>query len=253
MDLVSYLRILRRRWIILLVPMLGAVAIAWLTLPSTPSTATPVATSYGATATLITNPSFNDNAAPLDLATVALFAGVGNVPERAAKELGYDGEPQVLASQVTITPVTDNGTLTIGATDADPKAVVDRVNAFANATVAYFKAKDRANARARIASANRQLKALSKELRDTERKLALNPNDAIQASRQDSLKGQYSQTYATVIQLNQALGSSGPLQVLQPGVAIPQSTAGFTPPRNPLVRLGVSALLGLLLGERWRC
>lgn len=249
MDLISYLRIFRRRWMILAVPAVAALAIAWLTLPKATAVA-PAAPSYSATATLITSPAYSSsgNSQPVDLSTVALFATLGDVPKRAAKTLHYKGEPQILASQVTVTPSTDNGTVAFASTDSDASSVVKRVNAFARATVSYFRDQSQSDVAARLRSAKTQLKGIEAQLNQAQHELTLTPEDAIAQAKVSSLKSQYSEQYALVGQLNRQLGGVGPLSMLQPGVAIPQSAGAFTAPTNPLARLGISTLLGVLLG-----
>lgn len=93
MDLKSYLRILRRRWLLLLVPMIGSLVIAIATLPDQTDQTAPVATQYTATATLITSASA-DQAAPLNLSTVALFAGLGDIPIRRPRRSTTPASPR---------------------------------------------------------------------------------------------------------------------------------------------------------------
>lgn len=251
MDLISYLRILRRRWALVVLPLTLAVAIAWATLPESVEQVEPLAESYNATATLITSPTYvAEGRVPVGLTTVALFATVGEVPVRAAKLLEFDGEPQFLATQVTVTPEQGNGTLTVSASGPDPQEVEARANAFARSTVAYFRDRDISEVEARIAATEKQLKGLTRQLRSTEAEAAALPDDTILKARSESLRAQYSQLYGQVVELKRNLRSTGPLDLLQPAVAIPTLTGGntFAPPTSPLSRLAIAALLGALLG-----
>lgn len=260
MDLISYLRIFRRRWLILVVPMLAALAISWLTLPKQTAPTAPVAPSYSAKATLIISPTYDNTSQPVNLPRVVLFATLGDVPKRVARQLHYHGEPQILASQVSIAADTNNGTVTVSSTDSNAKALTSRVNAFAQQTVSYFADKQRADTKSRIAAAKAQLKAIGKQLKAVQGAhtpsgtasgatgASSSSTDATAEAKATALKGQYSAQYGQIVELQRQLGGSGPLQVLQPGVAIPQSSGAFTAPTNPLARLGISALLGLLLG-----
>src|SRR5688572_17394786 len=143
MELKSYARILRQRWRVVVLPLVAAAVIAILTAPASDQEPSSAAVStYTATATLITSATQDLETTPVSLATVALYAKTGEIPERAARDLGYRGEPQLLASMVTATPSTETGTLTISATDTDSKAVADLVNAFARSTVDYFRDQD---------------------------------------------------------------------------------------------------------------
>lgn len=248
MDLIAYLRIFRRRWPLLVVPAVGALLIGWLTLPGQQQ-AGPVVETYSATATLIASPTYGTIAqAPLSLPTVALFSTLGAVPSKAAEQIGYDGEPQVLAAQVTVTPVADTSTLTISSTDAEADVVMERVNAFATATVDYFRDKGQAEAQGRVRALNRQVENTSDQLRDIQAQLAVKPDDAILQAQKDALQGEYSTQFGEIASLKQQLGGPGPLDLLQSGVAIPQTTGGFVAPTNALARLSIAAVLGLLLG-----
>lgn len=248
MDLIAYFRIFRRRWPLLVVPAVGALLIGWLTLPEQQQ-AGPVVETYSATATLIASPTYGTIAqAPLSLPTVALFSTLGAVPSKAAEQIGYDGEPQVLAAQVTVTPVADTSTLTISSTDAEADVVMERVNAFATATVDYFRDKGQAEAQGRVRALNRQVENTSDQLRDIQAQLAVQPADAILQAQKDALQGEYSTQFGEIASLKQQLGGPGPLDLLQSGVAIPQTTGGFVAPTNALARLSIAAVLGLLLG-----
>ncbi len=248
MDLIAYLRIFRRRWGLLALPALGALMIALVTLPEQQQ-AGPVVTTYTAKATIIAKPNYNaEEATPLNLSLVALFATVGDVPERAAKMLEYEGEPQVLASQVSVTPATDTSTLTVSGTDPDADAVAERVNAFAEATVRYFRDQQQTEVRGRLGALDRQLGRSTRQMTDLQEQLTSQPDDPILQARLDSLRSQYSFQFSQMSALRQQLGGGGPLEVLQAAVPIPQTTSSFVAPTNPLARLSIAGLLGLLLG-----
>lgn len=248
MDLIAYLRVFRRRWALLVVPAVAATLLAWLTAPAQQE-AGPAVKTYGATATLIASPSYSSTGQqPLSLPTVALFTTLGEVPARAAEAIGYDGEPQVLASMVTVTPVAETNTLTISSTDADDKAVVARVNAFARATVDYFRDKAQTDTERRIRALTAQIERTTKQLRSTQAGLAVKQNDAVLQARLQGLQNQYATLYGEMAALNEQLGGPGPIDMLQPAVAIPQTSGGFTAPTNPVSRLAIAAVLGLLLG-----
>lgn len=254
MELTAYARILRQRWRLVLAPVVAALAIAAITLPDAEQPViVPKATSYTSTATLITSPTAT--VAPnTSLAIVALFATTGEVPERAAKILDYQGEPQVLASLVTVAPQGETGTLTITATDPDGEAAADRVNAFSRATIEYFDDQQLSEDRARVKELQRQLNQTTKQLQEAESRRGVTTSPVVEAQI-NALQGQYSSQYGELSELNRNLGGAPLLTVLQPGVPIPQGSSatatagsGVAPANRPVVRVGVAALLGLLLG-----
>jgi capsular exopolysaccharide synthesis family protein len=248
MDLIAYLRIFRRRWLLLVVPMIGALAVAWLTLPAQPKTG-PVIRSYSATATLISSPSDSPNVgAAFNLNTAAVFATVGKVPEQAAKTLGFQGEPQVLASLVSVTPSVDTNTMTFTSTDTDGSSAADRANAFAKETVAFFRQQQNSDLNARVAALNKQVRAVAVHIHGVQSRLALAPSDPLLTAQLNALTGQVTTLYSQIASLNSQLGGTGPLTLLQPAVPIPQASQGFIAPRDPRTRLIIAALLGLVLG-----
>ena len=42
----------------------------------------------------------------MSMGRIALYLTTGTIPRRAAEELGYEGDPAVLASGLTVTPDT---------------------------------------------------------------------------------------------------------------------------------------------------
>jgi len=247
MELKAYARILRQRWRLVLVPFVAAAAIAMLTAPdATEQEASAAVSTYSATATLITSPTQSVETAPVSLATVALYTTTGEIPKRAARALDYRGEPQLLASMVAVTPSSETGTLTITATDTDQKAVEELVNAFADSTVSYFRDQQVELDRARTVELQEAIDATTRKLQQAKAQVGSGNPEVVQAniqSFQDLLTTQFTE----LNQINTG-GSTDLLEVLQPGVAIPQETAAFAPPSNPWTRGGIAALLGLLLG-----
>lgn len=136
MSLLGYLKIFRQRWLVILICTLVAAAVMFIVTPAKASDKPP-ASSYTATATLLVGAQSGE--AGLPLGRVALYVNTGEVPRRAAQKLTYTGDPALLAKQVLVTPDQVGQALTIAATDKDGQVAADRANAFANATVEYFR------------------------------------------------------------------------------------------------------------------
>ena len=179
---------------------------------------------------------------------VALFATTGEIPERAAKLLDYQGEAQVLATLVTATPAPDTGTLTLTTTDPDGETAAKRVNAFAEATIAFFRDEQSRQAQAQIAELTTQLDRTRQQLQAAQAQLDRAPADPVLQAKVDALQVQYSTQFGQVTSLQQQSGTSDLLSILQKGVPIPQATQTFTAPSNPVSRLAIAGVLGLLLG-----
>lgn len=245
MELSGYLRILRQRWWLLVLPGVAAVVVAVLTLPEQDAPTGPAVTSYSASATLIAAPVTVADTAPVSLSVVALYTTIGEIPQRAAQQLDYTGEPQVLAAMIMATPNADTATLTISGSDPDGQAVAERVNAFADATVSYFQDQQLQQTRARIEELRRQMGQTSTQL---ERLRARQDPGPVIEAKVSALQSQYGTQFAEVSALSSNAGRSDLLAVLEPAVAIPQTTQAFAAPSNPVARLGIASLLGLVLG-----
>ncbi|QBR91191.1 polysaccharide biosynthesis tyrosine autokinase [Nocardioides euryhalodurans] len=243
MEVTSYARILRRRWKLVLLPCVVALLAAWWTLPEEAAPADAAVTSYSATATLITPLNAPVDEVPISLATVALYATTGDIPDLAAAELKYDGLPEVLAAQVLVQPNAETSTLTFTTTDEDGQAAANRVNVFADTTIQYFKDLEESQNKIRAREINRELDRIGEQITALE----AGGTNALEQTEMASLNEQYSllQNELRTVTGN----SSGPiLEVLQSGVPIPEATQTFAAPTNPMARIGIAALLGLLLG-----
>ena len=188
---------------------------------------------YSATATLITPPTQAIDTTPVSLATVALYATTGKIPQRAARELDYRGEPQLLASMVSVTPNAETGTLTVSATDTDDQAVADLVNAFARSTVVLLPrpaVRARPGARAELQDA---VAYTTKQLQEAKSQLG-SGNDEVAQAKISSPSGRcYATQFTELTELNVG-GATDLLTVLQPGVPIPAGDGDLRAAVQPL-------------------
>lgn len=250
MELTAYVRILRQRWRLLVAPVIAALAIAAVTLPlNEPTALTPTAETYSATATLITAPPSSSEVPSLSLAVVALYATIGEVPERAAKILDYEGEPQMLAALVQVTPQDVTGTLTVTTTDPSAKVSAARTNAFSRAIVEFFRDQQAEEDEARASVLQKQLKSITGELRNAQTRA--DGSNAVAEAQVSALQTEYATVSNELNEVTRNAGESDLVTVLQPGVPIPAgagSEIAITTPPNPYLRIGLAVLLGLILG-----
>ncbi len=146
MTLRDYLRVFRRRWLIILASVLVAGGVTWLVTPEYDDTRRP--TGYTATAVLLVEsapaaePPRGSTVRPVqqgaNLSRVALFVTAGDIPANVADALAYTGNPAVLASSIEVTPDSSAGSLTISATSSDPERAAAIANGFADETVSYY-------------------------------------------------------------------------------------------------------------------
>lgn len=135
MTLSDYLKVFRHRWLVIAITTIVAAGVMWVTSPAVADTSQK-ASSYTATATLLVT-NTDDLASPMG--RIALYLTTGEIPQRAAAELDYTGDPALLASRLTVTPDFNAGALTVAVTDADGPRAAAIANTFADEAVSYFK------------------------------------------------------------------------------------------------------------------
>jgi capsular polysaccharide biosynthesis protein len=118
MEPLEYLRILRRRWVLIALVAFAGVAIGFVTAPGSASTVK----RYSATHTLILNPQIDPKTFNVEQA--ALQAISGAVPDDVARKLGGNQDSARLAASVRSIPNAKIGTIALTCTDTDPQRAV---------------------------------------------------------------------------------------------------------------------------------
>jgi capsular exopolysaccharide synthesis family protein len=247
MEPIDFLRVLRRRWKILALALVIAGVVAWVTTPSAEQQTGPPVTSYTATSTLLQEPG---SATPLGF--IALLSGGGRIPEVAAETIGYEGDPAVLASQVTVTADSEYGLLSVTSSGSEGEPTAELVNAYSQAirTVLAQDARDDRQQKiteitARIAQAQRGVKRTNAALKSSPGNVALQAE--LQAYTQ-----QVQAAYLELTDLYSQTGNDSGLSVYQEATPIPVvSQSAFTPPSSRtgrmVIALGAALALGLVL------
>ncbi|MEO7428674.1 MAG: AAA family ATPase [Acidimicrobiales bacterium] len=247
MEPLEYLRVIRRRWRLLAACVLIAGVVAWITTPAHPSND---AVTYKATHQLIRD---SRATAPPAIASLSIFVKTGEVPRRVAKQIGFQGEPALLASAVTLEPDETVGTLGITVTGSSPVEAAKRANAFADQTLAYLGEQSQSAQQEQLTRLNDQLATLQVDIDALDKKINSSGgagSDGISEAQRDSKLRQYGAALDQQQQLlNQPPPSAGyvTLQAALPDLASPVG-GGFTAPRSRPARTGIAIVLGLLLG-----
>jgi Mrp family chromosome partitioning ATPase/capsular polysaccharide biosynthesis protein len=255
-DVVDYLRILRRRWKIILAATLIGVVVGLVTLPPAPrrivtssGTTTTAASSYEAITTLLQTHN-SSTVVPLDsLPTMVTSAGVA---QRVAKALDYQGDPTALIIGVLPSADAKASTLAIKVTNSDPERAVALSTAFADSLIAELR--DQAQK-----SIETKVGMLEKTLTDYQaRRSAITGSSTLEQLQRQALDDAYSAIQNQVVQLQVDSATAGfDLQVLQQGTAsaVTSSTAGSSassasssPTSNRWLRFAVIVLMSALLG-----
>lgn len=243
MDLISYLEIARRRWLVIVLACVLALGATWFTRPT--QAAVERSRTYDAIATLVVNPALE---VPPNLAALALFTRVGDVPERAADRLGWEGHPQALAATITATADPETGTLAISSTGTDGDQVARTVNVFAEELIDFTQDNARRDAQQQIRDIERRLQRYAQRIEETDRLLQVNPTDTALLIRRESLETVYQGLMGQVAALQDQLSVPPSLDVLQEAVALGAGTAVVSAPTTTPKRMLVGGGLGLLLG-----
>lgn len=256
MEPLEYLKIVQRRWAVVVASVLVAMAAAWVAVPTGSPGRLSSATHTLYRQTPLSEAGVEEAAAVpvVALETMANLAGSGEIPRRVAERLA-EPDPGALAEEVEFAADAEegDGTLAITTTQADPDRAVALTDAFAAEIIRYFDEQA-------VAQRDRLVRDLTERVRlERERLDALEVEiDATPASRPVDLELLLTQRASLVAQhtadlsQQQRLTASGPassgVATLQAASASPVSDGGLRPPTTPVGRIGLGGLLGLVLG-----
>lgn len=175
MEPADYLKILQRHWKVAAGLVVVLMVAVFLVSPSQPATV------YEARTTLLREfASGDDGASSADNpSVVALWATRGDVPQRVAQQLGYDGPPDDLTSRLTVTPDMELGVVELTATANNSDEAVVLVNAFADEVLRFIDERDTERRAAEAKDVEERSTALSAELERVGQEIAgLGGNEA---------------------------------------------------------------------------
>lgn len=219
MDLIAYVRILRRRWLVIAALVaVGLVlgAVSWVLQRDADSF-------YRATHTLVST------GANVNLERAAAVAVVGEVPERVATRVP-NSTAAGLAAQVKVVPRVDVGFLEITAVGNDPNQTVLVADAFAEELAAYMSRLDQAGTEAQITALQARSDGLSTEVAELEGALVATTDPAARAelvSRLESRRAEAATLTAQLESLRDAALATAGLQTFATAEAVPISGPQF--------------------------
>jgi capsular exopolysaccharide synthesis family protein len=244
----EYWRAIRRRWIDVLLAVIIALGAGWLITGIAP--AGPPTTAYEATSVIVQtgNPFTAGNVSNLE--AVAALSTIGDVPERVAEELDYDGDPQDLVAQIQVEADTQAGVIRYTSLTDDAEDAVNLANAFAGQARGFLRDQRTEGIAEQSARLDQQLEDLQTEIEQLDEELSAAPPEdqgVIQAQR-DAKVRQYGLLYEQYSSLAFAERAPGGLEVVTANGAIPQSSEGLQAPRSRTSRLIIAGILGLVSG-----
>lgn len=258
MEPIEYLRILRRRWWIIAGSVLVAVAVVVATTPSDGgSTAAPTARTYKAVNSLLQEPGGAQFGQPLGpptkIESLAFFVTAGEVPERAAEEVGWTDDPAILATKVTTEADPSVGALKIEVTDDDGERAARIANAFADAFIGFLAERGQEAYQRQLDTTSKRMNDLDTRVRALDVALAGLPREGnsqadLTRSERNALVQEYGSVFSSYQRL-QAQGPPGPgFYSVQLATPIPVDQGGFQAPASRSGRLSILGLLAVLVG-----
>jgi capsular exopolysaccharide synthesis family protein len=254
MDVLDYLRIIRRRWRLAAAVVALAAVAALITMPSTKSAdsgrlqSDQPKTSYTATTTLLRTAT---SPGDLPLSTLPVFVKTGAVPKAAAKEIGWTEDPNLLGLQIDAVPADGTSTLALTASGSDGALAARTADAFAGALIQFLRERARTTAKAQIASLREQLDQNRQDF------AAVTGSTLSAQAERDGLDSAYQaiQQAITNLQVQSATAGFG-LQVLQPASPVPVvrkngsaasvvASSGSSPLKHTLILIVFGLILGL--------
>jgi len=243
MEPLEYLRILRRRWILILITGLAGLAIGFVTAPGTANQVK----HYSATHTLIINPQIDPKTFNVDQASLQAVSGA--VPQNVAQKLGDNEDPTRLAASVKSVSNAKVGTIAITANSTDPKRAVLLADSFAQALVDVLSTNRKANYDQQVVEETAQVNSLQAQLDGMDPALASPTAPASPAKTQyDSINAQYKTQYGLLQSLITQGVPPAPLVTLDPAHASEVHDSALAPPKSKPARGILFGIIGLLIG-----
>jgi Mrp family chromosome partitioning ATPase/capsular polysaccharide biosynthesis protein len=225
MDLLAYFRVLRRRWLIIIVCVLVG---AGLGVASTlfDSKEAKTRTYYKATNTQIFDNSASSPVPSVvtNIDQVAVLVTSGSVPDQVAKALGTDEIGRQLAEQIVTTTNSVTTTVDITAVDADSRRATELADEFAKQIEASLVARDTAKYDKARDDLQKQLGDLKNTANGFLAQLAQQPRipdfDTVQ-KQYDATQNEYYSVYGQLQSLTSAGAPTSRLSTLQKAQSIP--------------------------------
>lgn len=244
MEPIDYLRIIKRWWKLIMACVVIAAAVAWLTTPAQPG---PAVSTFEASHILIREA--DESGIRESAGTVALYVTAGEVPQRVADRLDFQGDPALLASEVTTEANETLGTITITVQDRDGRRAAELANAFAEETLVYLTEQVQVEQQRQTDVLVRRLEELEARIAEFDAQIggAVGSQAALLTAQRDALVRQFSVAYE---QFQQFAGEGPPSPAftsLQLATPIPVTDTGFAPPSSRAGRAAGAAGLALVL------
>lgn len=263
MEPIEYVRALIRRWPIIAIGALIGAAFAFVGTDAEPA---PVTSSFTATHTVLASlPEIGSQSlvGTTAFAQIPVFATTGEVPRLVSEQLGYDGPPAALASELVVESEAETGTIRFSTQQENGDEAVRIADAFADQTIDYLSQRQEDLRQARQANALEDVDRLEEEVRQLDAQLsdelaqlndeqpegALAPEgDSVLRAQRDTAVVEYSVAYEAYRSLLSDEAPTLTLTTLERAQPVRIDSGGFTPPRTRATRVPIATGIGALLG-----
>ena len=249
MDNPSLLDAARRRWWVIIILAALGFTLGALPEPAKVEESSAFTTYYARHTMLLNNESTLSGNTAVSPNQVPLLATTGEVPKRVAEQIGYAGNPAVLATEVIVNFDFNTGALTVETTQAAAASAEQIADTFADNINSYLIERQDQIYQDRLAASISRLDELETKLDDLTADLAIEPDDPVLIAQRDAVSRQYSVAF----EQNEALTESPSVlafTTLERAQAIEQTTesGGLSAPTSRTVRGLMGMVAGLMLG-----
>jgi capsular exopolysaccharide synthesis family protein len=249
MDFIDFLRAARRRWIVVATTVAVAMGVGLLS-TTVVETGPPVRQFQATSVMLNTGSSSAFTGIPgfANLRTIAELATVGEVPERVAEELGYQGDPLELARQVRSVGNVDTGILRISATSTDPREAKRLADTFARQLVGFLEDRNAKSVNEEARRLDETIRRLDARVKELNRQIGatVTASEATLGAERDAAVTELTLAQQQRSSLANSANSAIELQIIQDGKPIILPEQGLLQVRSWPSRLTLAAILGLL-------
>ena len=234
----------RRIWIVVLFGIAGAL----LGAAPQPQKVEEQATTFEATHTMLLNDANGlSSSVGVSPNQVVILSTVGEVPKRVAEEIGFEGNPAELSSQVSVSFDQSSGALLFTTSQDTAERAELVADAFADVTNAYLIERQESVYNERVQRSRERLEEFEGELNELTRQLALDPENPVLLGQRDAISREYSAAFEQDRSLSPA-PSFLTFTTLQRAQAVPVVDRGLSAPTGRSTRAIMGLIVGLAVG-----
>jgi len=250
MEPIQYLRVIKGRWLVVLLVVAVGLAAAWLTKDiGAPAPRAEARGGFTAQAIVLSSGGGREVGWG-NLQTLTATTKLPEILERVAKRIDFTGDPARLRNRIQVTSDEKTGFLTFTSSAPAADEAEGIANGFSTTIIKFVAEKERKDLLNDTRDVHEDLSKLDKEIADLNDEIAGASDEESRDLRgllEQKLRDQQTLT-SELQQLTQSTDRLAKVELVQAAVAEPRSAGGPAIPSGTPIRLGIGALAGLLLG-----